>query len=93
MIVSFKSTAQLSAELALNLKKKRIWMKHSRAKAAELSGVPAPTIRRFEESGNISFRQLLMLAEIYGDLSCFENIFNLPEARTMNELIKLKGID
>ncbi len=91
MILSFKSTTQLSGEVAVKLKKKRMWMKHSRAKAAELSGVPAPTIRRFEDSGEISFRQLLMLAEIYGDLSCFDNIFNLPEARTMDELIKLKG--
>ncbi|WED23662.1 XRE family transcriptional regulator [Vibrio sp. JC009] len=89
--MSFKSTSQISKELAASLKKKRIWMKHSRDKAAELSGVPAPTIRRFEDTGEISFRQLLMLTQVYGDLSCFEDIFSLPKARTMDELIKMKG--
>ena len=91
MVVSFKSTAQVAKELAVNLKNKRKWMKHSRDKAAELSGVPAPTIRKFEDSGDISFRQLLMLSQVYGDLSCFDNLFSLPKARTMDELIKLKG--
>ncbi|PCJ46272.1 MAG: transcriptional regulator [Gammaproteobacteria bacterium] len=90
-MLSIKSTSQVCDQLSIALKKKRKWMKHSRDKAAQLSGVPAPTIRRFEDSGDISLRQLLMLCQVYDDLSSFDNIFSLPKARTMDELIKIKG--
>lgn len=93
MIISFKSTAEIAQELALNLKKKRKWLKHSRAKAAEITGVPAPTIRKFEDTGKISLNQLLMLAQVYGETAYFEHIFDMPKARTMDELIKMQGED
>lgn len=90
MIVSFKSESEVAQGLALGLKKKRSWMKHSRDKAAELSGVPAPTIRKFEDTGKISLKQFLMLVSIYGDMSCLDDVFAMPKARTMDELIKMK---
>ncbi len=42
---------------------------HSRARASELTGVAEPTLRHFEQSGEISLRQLLLLAAIYGNIS------------------------
>lgn len=89
MIISLKSTSEVSLEIALRLKKKRKWLKHSRDKAAEISGVPAPTIRKFEDTGAISFKQLLMLMEVYDSLSSLDAIFTLPKARTMDELIRM----
>ena len=84
------SACDLSEELATSLKNKRKWLKHSREKASELSGVPVPTLRRFENTGEISLRQLLMLCQVYGDPSGFKDIFTIPKARTINELIKRK---
>ncbi|MBL4910565.1 MAG: helix-turn-helix transcriptional regulator [Alteromonadaceae bacterium] len=89
-MLSIISPADLSGELSRSLKIKRKWLKHSREKAAELSGVPVPTIRRFEDSGEISLRQLLMLCQVYGELSVFKNVFTIPKARTIDELIKRK---
>jgi len=89
-MLSIISSGDLSEELAISLKNKRKWLKHSRDKASELSGVPAPTLRRFENTGEISLRQLLMLCQVYGDSSGFKDIFTIPKARTMNELIKRK---
>lgn len=91
MILSLKSSEQVAQELAQRLKLKRKWFKHSRIKAAELSGVPAPTIRRFEDTGEISLRQLLMLIQVYDELSLLDDLFSLPKAQTMDELIKMKG--
>ena len=91
IMLSIKSTSEVAVELAGSLKIKRKWLKHSRIKAAELSGVPAPTIRRFENTGEISLRQLLMLCQVYDDLTSFQPIFAIPEVKSINELIKRRG--
>ncbi len=43
--------------------------KLSRAALAERSSVPAPTIKKFELTGQISFRQLLLLWQSLDDLA------------------------
>lgn len=43
------------------LLERRKVLKKSRRSLAEQSGIPAPTIRRFEETGEISFRQFCVL--------------------------------
>lgn len=43
-------------------------MKLSRQALAETSGVPAPTIKRFESTGQISLRQLLLLWQVVDEL-------------------------
>ena len=91
IMLSIKSASEVAGELACSLKIKRKWLKHSRLKAAELSGVPAPRIRRFENTGEISLRQLLMLCQVYDDLSSFPPFFAVPEVKSINELIKRRG--
>jgi hypothetical protein len=71
-------------------KVKRQQMKHSRDEASRRTGVPAPTLRKFEDSGDISFRQFLMLLAVYGELSCLENSFPAIKASTMDELANLQ---
>lgn len=73
--------------LAAVLRQRRRARKHSRKKAAEVSGVPAPTIRRFETTGEISLRQFLMLCARYGDLKRAEALFPEPGPTTMDELL------
>lgn len=73
--------------LAAALRQRRRARKHSRKKAAEVSGVPAPTIRRFETTGEISLRQFLMLCAPYGDLKSAEALFPEPGPATMDELL------
>jgi len=90
MMISIKTPQEIQAQLALEHKTKRKWMKHSRAHAAKLTGVPEPTIRKFEDTGEISLRQFLMLCAIYGDLDRFEDSFPQPKARTMQELLKME---
>lgn len=85
----FNTASETQLKTALKAKKRRKWLKHSRAKASEISGVPAATIRKFEDTGEISFRQFLMLLQAYGDLSMTDKMFENPPAKTMDELIKL----
>lgn len=87
--MSFKTASEVQLKTALKAKKRRKWLSYSREKASEISGVPAATIRKFEDTGEISFRQFLMLLQAYGDLSMTDKMFENPPAKTMDELIKL----
>ena len=86
-MISVNTPSETQANLGLQLKTRRKWSNHSRAEAARLSGVPTPTIRRFEDSGEISLRQFLMLCHAYGDLSLFDHVFPQPAAKSIDELV------
>lgn len=57
-LIDEQDTQQAFAEY---LKTKRKQAKLSREKLAVKSGVPAPTIKKFENTGQISLRQFLLL--------------------------------
>ncbi|MFU1518635.1 helix-turn-helix domain-containing protein [Vreelandella alkaliphila] len=54
---------------AAHLRHLREQAKLSRAALAQRSNVPAPTIKKFELTGQISFRQLLLLWQSLDDLA------------------------
>ena len=87
MMLSIKTAREVQQSLGDALRRARRQRKHGREEAARRSGVPAPTIRRFESTGEISLRQFLMLCEVYGDPGKVEGAFPLPGASTMDELI------
>ena len=55
--------------------------KLSRAALAERSSVPAPTIKKFELTGQISFRQLLLLWQSLDDLARLHELTQAKESR------------
>lgn len=93
-MISIISPNDAQLALAKSLRANRKQRKHSRATAERLTGVPAATIRRYEDTGEISLRQFLMLVDIYGDLNAAQHLFPKPAASSMDELIaqqKAKG--
>ena len=66
------SPADLQKALATNLCRQRKAQKLSRADLAERSTVPAPTIKKFETTGQISLRQFLLLWQSLDDLRRLE---------------------
>lgn len=63
------SESDLQQAFAAHLRKLREQAKLSRDALAERSTVPASTIKKFELTGQISFRQLLLLWQSLDDLS------------------------
>ena len=90
-MISISTPYDSQQELASSLRMRRKGRRHSRREASVRSGVPEATIRRFETTGEISLRQLLMLCEVYGDLSAARTLFPRPAAQTMDELIAQSG--
>ena len=73
-------------QLAERLKARRLEKGLSRQALAELSGVPAPTIARFEQQYAISMRQYLDLAIALGYADQLQVLMQEPIYKTLEEL-------
>ena len=60
MRLSLSTAADVQEALAQAVRARRRALKWSRQRLAERSGVPAPTIKKFETTGQISLRQFLL---------------------------------
>ena len=87
------SPREVQHHLAAALRKQRKARKHSRQMAADFSGVPSATLRRFEVTGEISLRQFLMLCATYGDLAPADTLLPEPGPATMDELLATHRIN
>lgn len=68
-MLSLNSSYDLQLLFRDHLYQSRRQKKWSRSFCAERSGVPASTIKRFEATAEISFRQFLMLFDVLEGLS------------------------
>ena len=73
-------------QLAERLKARRLEKGVSRQTLAEMSGVPAPTIARFEQQYAISMRQYINLAIALGYAEQLQVLMREPIYKTMEEL-------
>lgn len=78
MKLSLIDDHDVKSALATHLRTRRQSAKLSRDKLAQLSGVPAPTIKKFETTGDISLRQFLRLWLSLDDL---EKLYNLTKTQ------------
>ena len=84
------SSGELIQQLAERLKARRLEKGLSRQALAELSGVPAPTIARFEQQHAISMRQYLDLAIALGYADQLKVLMQEAIYKTMAELETIK---
>ncbi|MBB4861211.1 transcriptional regulator with XRE-family HTH domain [Pseudomonas nitritireducens] len=79
------------ARIALNVGKRaqelRLRKKLKRDTLAELSGVPPSTIKRFETTGQISFVQMVMIAQALGVGNDLSRLFQTPVTASLDELV------
>ena len=73
-------------QLAQRLQSRRLEKGLSSQALSELSGVPAPTIARFEQHHAISMRQYLDLAIALGYAESLKELMREPIYKTMEEL-------
>ena len=80
------SAVELMTQMAQRLQSRRLEKGLSRQTLADLSGVPAPTIARFEQHHAISMRQYLDLAIALGYAEPLKELMREPIYKTMEEL-------
>lgn len=80
------TTCELLAILAGNLQRRRLEKGLSREALAKLSGVPAPTIAKFEQKHTISLASYVSLAKALGYADSIKELLSQPRFSTMEEL-------
>ncbi|MGI9280007.1 MAG: transcriptional regulator [Endozoicomonas sp.] len=75
-LLSLLTPSEVQEQLAATVMAKRKVKGWSRQSLAERSGVPAPTIKKFETTGQISLRQFILLWQCVDQL---ENLYALTK--------------
>ena len=78
--------SELLAILADNLQKRRLEKGLSREALTALSGVPTPTIAKFEQKHTISLASYVALAKALGYSKAIKELLSEPLYNTMEEL-------
>lgn len=76
----------LALRLAQNVKRRRLEKGLSRSALSMMSGVPAPTIAKFEQQHSISLVSFLALAKALGYSDALKSLLAEPIYTTMEEL-------
>ena len=82
-----KTPKELGMEIAANLKKLRRQRKLSQKALAEKAGISYGSMKRFEQTGEISLESLLKIAVVLGETAPFEAIFKPTEIKSIQEII------
>jgi len=82
-----KSPSEVQLELASRFREIRRNKKVSQSQLANKSGVSLGSIKRFEQTGQISLESLLKLARLFDRLSDFETLFKIDT--DLQEIAKL----
>ena len=78
---------ELGMEIAANLKKLRKQRKLSQKALAEKAGLSYGSMKRFEQTGEISLESLLKIAIVLGETAPFEGLFKPTEIKSIQEII------
>jgi len=77
---------EIGSQVAERIKSLRIQKNWTQATMSERSGVSLGSYRRFEQTGEIAFSSLLLVAATLGRLEDFSRLFEPPEAQSLAEL-------
>ena len=87
MYLDLKTPKELCLQISMSAKARRKQQKLTRKKLSELSGVGYGSIRRFEESGEISLSSLLKIAFVLDCSDEFELLFAEEKPQSIKEII------
>ena len=93
MSINFLTSAQIQRGIAGHIRSLRRAQKLSREALAERSVVPAPTIKRFELTGEISLRRFCLLWETLDDLARLKGLCEIDSMPTSIEKVLAESKD
>ena len=73
------------------VKERRLERAFTQKELAMRANIPLPTYRRFEKTGEISFRSLVMLGIALGMTEEFSTLFSTKTYKSIDELLKLNN--
>ena len=89
MLSFLKTPNDIEQEIKTKFKQKRKSLKLSQKELSTKSGVSLGSLKRFEQTGKISFSSLLQLAVVLGCLEEFSNLCNQKEEfKSIEDILK-----
>ncbi|MDO4546297.1 MAG: helix-turn-helix transcriptional regulator [Bacillota bacterium] len=86
-LMKLKTPYELSQEIAAHAKARRKGLKLTQKQLAERSGVSLGSLKRFEQTGEISLSSLLKIAMVLDCLGDFDRLFVKKEYSSIEEVI------
>lgn len=74
-------------QVAQQEKKKRRFRKLTQKELSEKSGISLASLKRFEQTGEISFVSLIKIADVLGEKDSFLDLFTRKEYQSIQEVI------
>ena len=90
-ILAIKSPTDLAIELATTIKKARLQKNWSRLELADRAGINIHTLRRFEETGQISLNRLLAIFLVLGMLNQLQALTTLDHPPRIKDILLTKN--
>ncbi len=87
MLGNLKFPKEIAKDIALQEKKKRKMRKLTQTELSERAGISLASLKRFEQTGEISFVSLIKIADILGEKEAFEELFTSKEYQSIQEVI------
>lgn len=87
MFTQLKYPEEIAKDIALAEKKKRKKRKLTQAELSARAGISVGSLRRFEQTGEISFVSLLKIAVVLGEMNQFAELFTSREYASIQEVI------
>ena len=84
--------SELAEQLGARIRGRRIALNITQAEAAKRSGISYATWRRLEASGSASIEDLVRAAILLRCEDDLQNLFPMPAATSMDELIKSQAV-
>lgn len=86
MALLLYSPAEVAIEIANRARSRRLVRGWTQREMAKRAGIALSTLKMFEHGGHISLDRLLRIAAALDDLDSFRELFELPRARSLDEL-------
>jgi transcriptional regulator with XRE-family HTH domain len=85
------SVPELCALFAERAQARRLALDLTQAGLAARAGVSLGSLKRFEQTGRVSFESLLKVAAALGAVDDFDAVFKAPAARSIDEVLAARG--
>ena len=77
---------EIALDIADRVRTLRLLRGWTQAELARRTGIALPTLKLFEQTGNIAVDRLLRIAAVLGTLEEFPKLFGSPPATTLDEI-------
>ena len=87
MLSQLRFPTEIAKEVGLRVKAKRKKRKLTQAELSKRAGLSLASLKRFEQTGEISFVSLIKIAVVLDEIDEFDDLFARKEYRSIQEVI------